>query len=103
MKFRKWLFYGLAILVLLYIVLTLANAGNVVEDATNEGAEVRTQSEQELAETAATVGVGIGMVIVLGCGIPIFLFFALMGWRNGVGIRNEQRHREMLAAQQPHP
>lgn len=99
MKFRKRLFYGLAILALLYIVLTLANAGNVAENATNEGSEGRTESEQELAEAAAMVGMGIGVMIVLVCGIPVFLFFALMGWRNGVGLRNEQRHREMLAAQ----
>jgi len=93
MKFRKRLFYGLALLGAIYIVATIANTGNFIEERAEVG-----------SESAATVGAGIGIVVLLVCGVPVVLGLALLGWRNGVGIRNAQRHREMLEAQGgPHP
>ena len=92
MKFRQRLFWLLAFLSLAYVVGTFALAG----DSAAEGEETRTETEQTFYE----VGTGIGVGVVTMCGGALFFVFALMAWRNGVGVRNKRQHEETLAVQQ---
>ena len=90
MKFRQRLFWILAVLVVLYVsaaVLTDTNTSEICADASNT----------EVCNAAASVGAGIGTTIVLCIGAFLFTVFALLAWRNGVGLATERRHQEQLA------
>lgn len=101
MKFRKRLFYGLAALVALYVVATVALSGDSAAQSRSTCAQqYSTQSSIDLCESAADVGTGLGVTLVLCVGGFFFAVFMMLGWRNGVGIRNELRHQEMLNAAQ---
>lgn len=46
----------------------------------------------------AGIGGGLGVTFFACTGIPALLLFGLLSWRNGVGIKTEQRHREQIEA-----
>lgn len=102
MLFRKRLFAVLAILSLAWIVYGFSNTSRAISTTSET---LNATYEAGSAERAASnVGIGIGaglsVTIFLCTGLPLFFFFALMAWRNSVGLRNERRHQEQIAAMQ---
>lgn len=89
MRFRKRLFYTLALLTVVLAVAWMA-AG------VNESDKVETTTEAE--ETGKEIGQGIGVTMIFCITLPFFALFMLLGWRNGVGLRNERRHQEQIEA-----
>lgn len=87
MKFRKRLFSVLAVLVFLGGVVWALEYDEDVQ-------EVAVENEVEAA--ARDVGEGIGMGIIFCVTAPLVGLFALLAWRNAVGIRTEERHREHM-------
>lgn len=63
---------------------------------------VETDAEFSDAETedASDLGIAAGASLGLGLffctGIPFFILFGLLYWRNGVKIREDKRHQEQL-------
>ena len=98
MKNRQRIFSILAALVLLWMLVTLSSVDDAVDEVTTTGAEDRTELEQAATEAGATVGAGIGGLAVLCVGGFLFISFALLAWRNGVGLKQEEQHTQMLAA-----
>ncbi len=92
MKTRKRLFYILAVLTIILMFAWIAAGTEAVEESKDDLAT-------ELERDAADVGGGLGITIIFCLMTPIALFFALLGWRNGAGIRTERRHQEQLAMQ----
>lgn len=93
LKFRKRLFWGLALLVLAFMALMVFSPGTSYEDAiAQSGYEAGSLQAESYA-----LGTSIAWMAVVCVGTPVFVVFALLGWRNGVGLRQEIRHREMMA------
>lgn len=96
MRFRKRLFTVLAILCLLWIAYGCTSAGQVTSK--------QLQSQQAQSSTAYQAGTLIGTSVIstvfLCTGVPLFFLFALLAWRNGVGLTNKKRHEETIAALQ---
>lgn len=92
MKFRQRLFWFLAFCALGWIAYGLSATGRAVETV---GATATSDAEM--------AGIGLGASLSTGVflctGLPLFLLFAIVAWRNGAGIRAERRHQELLAAQ----
>lgn len=86
MRFRKRLFTGLALLVLILL------AGIYLSYASTE------PTEDVTSEDAFNLGKAAGFSMFACVLLPLFALFALLGWRNSVGLRSEQRHREQLDA-----
>lgn len=65
---------------------------------------VETDAEFADAETedASDLGIGIGaslsLSVVLCTGLPFFILFGLLYWRNGVKLQEDKRHQEQLDA-----
>lgn len=89
MKFRKRLFSLLAVLVVLNGIVWITSYNDDVQ-------QIEVQNETEQA--ARDVGEGIGVTIILCLSIPFFVAFALLAWRNSVGLRAEERHQEHIEA-----
>ena len=91
MRFRKRLFTVLAVLAALW-----ACGGSYFASQFYAGAA------QQTKDTTDQLAIGIAnttwLAIFLCTGIPLFFFFALLAWRNSVGLRNERKHQETLAA-----
>ncbi|HML21867.1 MAG TPA: hypothetical protein PKD09_09475 [Aggregatilinea sp.] len=85
MRFRKRLFTGIALLLTVFLALWIISG-------------LSTDPEPGVNEDAYQLGQGAGVTILLCVGLPIIAFFALLAWRNSVGLRNEQRHQEQLEA-----
>ncbi|MBT7079866.1 MAG: hypothetical protein HN929_00050 [Chloroflexi bacterium] len=100
MKLRKRLFWTLAVLTLLLMAAWMSAAGDINEQTKTEGSESRTSAQQEAYEVGADIGTGLGVSMIFCMTMPFFFLFALLGWRNGVGIDKEKKHAEMLAAMQ---
>lgn len=103
MKFRSRFFGFLAFLSLLWICYGLfaytTYFGNFTNRPTPPPQGGLTSEERTNLQTAgATVGTGIGMTFVLCTGLPFFALFSLLSWRNNVGIRKEQMHKEQIEA-----
>lgn len=96
MRFRKWLFTILALLALGWIVFGMSSV-NEVRTKQLQSTEVQNSSAAQLG---TEIGSGINTTIVLCPGVPLFFLFALLAWRNAVGLTNKKRHEEMLAALQ---
>lgn len=94
MRFRKNLFTILALLSIAWIIYGLS--------ATSSAASRQLQSEQAQESAAyqagTAIGAGLSTTIFLCTGGPLFVVFALLAWRNGVGLTNKKRHEETLAA-----
>lgn len=94
MLFRKRLFTILACLCLLWIAYGCTTV-NRVTDKQLQTQQVQTSSA---AQAGTLIGASIGLTIFLCTGVPLFFLFALLAWRNGVGITNKKRHEETIAA-----
>lgn len=88
MKFRRNCFTTLFLLTLIIGVLWLVSGLS----ASN------TQTDTEAEEAGQTIGQGIGATIILCITLPLVALFALMAWRNSVGMATERRHQEQLDA-----
>lgn len=102
MKFRSR-FFGVLFLVSLAWVcygLTLSSAAfsNTVGVRVTPSGNLTAEDTQALRTAGAGIGAGLGVTFFLCSGLPFALFFGLMSWRNSVGLKNEQRHKEQLAA-----
>src|SRR5574341_1623164 len=103
MLFRKRLFTILAILALGWIVLGFTSTSSYNEKRNGEvGTEVSTSSGYQAGQV---VGSTFAISFFLCSGIPLFLAFNLLAWRNSVGLRHqrdqeavERRHQEALEA-----
>jgi len=89
MRFRKNCFGILALLTVIVAVAWIASGLAATE-------EEPTTSEAE--EAGRTIGQGSGVTTILCITIPLALFFALLSWRNSVGLGTERRHQEELEA-----
>ena len=94
MRFRSKLFYGVAILAALFVVMLVVSAASTTGDESNLCANLLTPAESADCETGVD---SIQVTIVLCLGLPFVLLFALLGWRNAAGIKSEDRHAELLA------
>lgn len=100
MKFRMWLFRILAALTVLYVLVAASSAGEINTQSRAEcERQFSTPSQIELCMTGSDIGTGLGVTVVLCLGGFFFGIFALLAWRNGVGLRTQRQHEEMLAAQ----
>lgn len=94
MLFRKRLFTILAILALGWIALGFLSTSSYNAKRNLEvGAEV---VERPGYQTGQAVGSTLALSFFLCSGIPAFTVFSLLAWRNGVGLRNQREHRELL-------
>lgn len=91
MKFRQRLFWFLAFIALLWIAYGWSVSGNVYSNTIQ-------QMGTDAGRAGVAIGAGLGLTAFLCTGLPLFMFFALLAWRNGVGLRTEKRHQEMLDA-----
>jgi ribosomal protein L40E len=91
MKFRRNLFGVLALLTLLLACVWIASGLSTAE-------EDEVQSEAERA--GRSIGEGIGVTLIVCITVPFIALFALLSWRNDVGIKTERRHQEQLRAAQ---
>ena len=94
MLFRKRLFTLLALLVLAAVVLLVYNYLTVSVEPDESVAS--DELSQGAYEVGASIGRGLGITLTLCIGLPLFGLFALLGWRNSVGIKTERRHQEQL-------
>ena len=98
MKFRSRLFWLLALLAMGWIIFGMMATGDAVSnsmdqsDLTYEAGSI----QRTAADTGTAIGAGISTAFVLCTGVPLFLIFAFMGWRNGVGYRQKIRHDELI-------
>lgn len=102
MVWRRRIFWGLALLSLLFIVAGLGVFSEAHEQTVTQGLADTGYAEGTTAraayEAGATIGAGIGMSASLCIGGFLFLVFALLAWRNGAGIRTAKRHYEQIQA-----
>ncbi len=67
--------------------------------AVNEASEqstAQTEDEQAAYKVGLGLGASVSLTVFFCSGIPLFLLFALMAWRNGVGYRKEEHLLETL-------
>lgn len=102
MKFRSRFFGVLFLLSIAWVCygLSLSSAAfsNVVGATVTPSGNLTAEETQSLRTAGAGIGAGLGVTFFLCSGLPFALFFGLMSWRNSVGIKNEQRHKEQLDA-----
>lgn len=102
MKFRSRLFGFLALLSLLWIcygVYASSSAFTQVVSATvTPSGTLDAETAQAARAAGAGIGAGLGLTVFLCSGLPFALLFGLLSWRNSVGLRKEQMHREQIEA-----
>ena len=93
-----WIFYGIS---------ATGTAVNQVISTTptaivNAAGTLLPTADPELVQAAtaigASIGGGLGLAFFLCSGIPLFLFFAFLYWRNGAAIRRAREHTETIDA-----
>lgn len=86
-------------ILLLLTLLWLGNAFLSLGEITNESLQQAENSRNiEAAQAGTIIGSGIGLTTILCIGMPFFIFFGLMYWRNGVAIREARRHQQTVEA-----
>ena len=103
MKFRSRLFGVLALLALAWLCYGMfaytSYFGTFLNRATPvPSGSLSSEDRTAIQNAGATIGTGVGMTFVLCTGLPLLALFGLLSWRNGVGLRKEQMHREQLEA-----
>lgn len=98
MRFRQRLFMVLALMALAWIAYGFYVSANVYQRQTAENETTISASQQGAAQAGTAIGTGIGLTFFLCSGLPFFVLFSLLSWRNGVGLKREQMHKEQLAA-----
>ena|SRR3989304_4781640 len=102
MKFRQRLFWALAILSLVWIAMGFTATEEAVNEVLQTPVPTLEGMSQETADSLQEAGTaifaGASMTVFLCTGLIGFFIFALLAWRNGVGLRNRRQHEEMVAA-----
>ena len=98
MLFRKRLFTVLALIALGWVALGFWSTSTY--NATRNVEVGEDVSERSAYQAGQVLGSGLAIGFFLCTGFPLFLIFALLAWRNSVGLTNERRHQEQLAAMQ---
>lgn len=102
MKFRSRLFGVLALLSLAWmcygVYASSSVASNLLEATVTPASGIDTETAQAARTVGVGIGAGIGLTFFLCSGIPFFLLFSLLSWRNSAGLRKEQMHQEQLNA-----
>lgn len=102
MKFRSRLFGFLALLSLLWIcygVYASSSAFSQVVSATvTPSGTLDAETTNAARAAGAGIGAGLGLTVFLCSGLPFFVLFSLLSWRNSAGLRKEQMHKEQLDA-----
>lgn len=62
--------------------------------------EVASKTTSEAGKGGAAIGASIGLTGFMCIGVPLFILFAVLYWRNGVAIRRAYEHAEMMNALQ---
>lgn len=62
----------------------------------NVYSDVASTIDSDAGLVGATIGATAGMGIYLCTGVPLFILFVILYWRNGVAIRRDKQHAEML-------
>lgn len=62
--------------------------------------QVTQNATSEAAQAGVALGASMGVGLFLCTGLPFLLIFGFLYWRNGVAMRNERQHAEMLRAVQ---
>ncbi len=97
MLWRKRLFTILTILAFLWMALgVLATSSYNTRRDQAVGADVRTSAGYQAGQI---VGSTIELSLFFCTGLPLFFLFALLAWRNSVGLRHQ---REVEAEQEYH-
>lgn len=60
---------------------------------------VASKSATDAGKAGAAIGASLGIGVFLCTGGLPLLFFGLLYWRNGVGLRNARRHQELIDVQ----
>jgi len=66
--------------------------------STNAYSEVAGKMTSEAGKGGAALGASIGLTSFICLGLPFFLLFVVLYWRNGVAIKRAQEHAEMMNA-----
>jgi hypothetical protein len=106
MVWRRRIFWGLAIISLLFILGGLGISSEAYDQTVTKGLAENTYALGTTAREAYDAGTVIGAGIRAGIGMSaslcisgfLFLVFALLAWRNGAGIRTAKRHHEQIQA-----
>jgi hypothetical protein len=103
MGFRKNFFGVLAFLALAFMCYGFVGSSAVISNVVQTPVattENLTQQEAEAARnTGLVIGTGLATTTTICVGLPFFILFALLSWRNAAGQRTERRHQEMLEVQ----
>lgn len=62
--------------------------------------EVAATTTSEAGKGGAAIGASLGLTGFICIGLPFFLLFAVLYWRNGVAIQKAKDHAEMMTALQ---
>lgn len=84
-------------------ILTLAACGWIaygVNISRQAAAVTAASAGSDAGVAGAMLGGGLGIGFFLCTGLPFFLLFLVLYWRNGVAITNKRRHAETIAAMQ---
>lgn len=76
-----------------WICLGLANVTNVAGDLIES-------NTSESYQAGVALGSGVGFTLYACTGLPLILLFGFLYWRNGIAIREEQRHQQTMEAMQ---
>lgn len=98
MKFRSRLFGVLFIFALLWMCGGAALTSSAFQQTLNRNPNADDTTANTAYAAGATIGGGIGLTFFLCSGLPFAALFGLLSWRNSVGLRREQMHKEQIEA-----
>lgn len=82
-------------------ILTLLSIGWMcygIMASSNAYGEVVSNSSSDAYQAGAAIGAGLGLTFYLCSGVPFFLLFLILYWRNGVAITRAKEHAETINA-----
>jgi len=101
----RWVWGILTLLACGWIVMGVTSTQRAVNtvnatpmNTTGMTAEQAENAEALMDASVAVIGGGLGLAFFLCTGVPFFLLFLLLYWRNGVSIANKRRHAETIGA-----
>src|SRR5260370_17026039 len=103
MRARANLWSILGTIVLLWLcggsLLFMTSAGNVSLTPAATSQYLSATEAQAARSVGAAIGGGLGVTFFVCTGVPLVTLFALLAWRNRVGLITENRHQNQIAPQ----